>query len=102
MPKGIFSQCLPELKLKAPCCHGHLCSSGSSPLRTLCTGDCIFLGKEKKLLSFSEFHLFMLLHMVTSMAKISTLENCFSLTAGDNLIFTLTSVLGFPDSHFAA
>lgn len=33
------------------------------PLCLLCTGACTLLGKEKKLLSFSEFHLSILLHI---------------------------------------
>lgn len=73
----------------------------SSPPGMLSTGACILLGKEKNLISLSEFQLFMLLHVVASMDKISTLENCFSLTAGNNLIVVLT-MLGFPDCRFAA
>jgi len=57
----------------------------SSPLGMLCTRACIFIRKEKKLLSLPEFHLSMLQHTVTSMDKISTLKSCFSLTAADNL-----------------
>lgn len=41
-----------------------------SPLWLLCTGACILLGKEKKLLSLSEFHLSRLLRMVILVEKI--------------------------------
>lgn len=71
-----------------------------SPLWLLCTGACILLGKEKKLLSLSEFHLSRLLRMVILVEKNYALKNCFSLAAG-NLIVKLTSVLGSPNSCFA-
>lgn len=44
----------------------------------------------------------MLEHMVISTNMDSSLESCLPLTAGDNLIFMLTSLLGFLDGCFAA
>lgn len=105
MPKGIFSQWLTELKLKGIMLSGSLVLLRLPfpfPLCLLCTGACMLLGKEKKLLSFSEFHLsVVLLHTVILVDKIYILKNCFSLTAGSKLIFKLTSVLGFPNSRFS-
>lgn len=89
--KSVFSQHLPELKLKAPCC------APQAFFPTLHCGLCPPWGR-KELLSLSEFHLSMLLHILTLMDKIATLENCSSLTAGDT--FMLTLVLSFPDSCF--